>query len=319
MKREQRAFTYLFGPVSSRRLGLSLGVDLVPFKTCSLNCVYCECGETTNHTFERREYVPFDAVIAELNAYIQTDPQLDVITFAGSGEPTLHSRLGELIAHCKRQWPQYRIAVLTNSTLLHIPAVREAILPADYVLPSLDAISEEAFHRINRPAPGVSAQRIVDGLIAFARKYRGALWVEVFIIPGINDSPEEIAQFRETLTAIDPARVQLNSLDRPGACGWVKPAPASRFQEICSALLPLPVEIISRKARRVIAEQTNEEVGRADMYNAITRRPSTVEDLAVSFRTSINEVNRHIEALLEAGSVVSYRLGSDLFYRKADR
>jgi wyosine [tRNA(Phe)-imidazoG37] synthetase (radical SAM superfamily) len=311
-------YTYLFGPVSSRRLGLSLGVDLVPFKTCSLNCAYCECGATTTLTAERREYVPYDIVVDELRRYLRAEPPLDVITFAGSGEPTLFSRLGELIAWCKSSYPRYRTALLTNSSLLHDPAVRADILPVDYVLPSLDAISEEAFRRINRPAPGVSAQRIIDGLAAFASQYRGALWVELFIIPGINDSPEEIARFKQVLTAIEPSRVQLNSLDRPGACDWVTPAPAARLREIAAALLPLPVEIISRKAQQVMAQQ-HSAASRQDIYNAIARRPSTVEDLAVSLRATMNEINRHIDSLRQDGLIAPERLGVNLFYRKTDR
>jgi wyosine [tRNA(Phe)-imidazoG37] synthetase (radical SAM superfamily) len=208
---------YLFGPVNSRRLGFSLGIDLVPFKTCSLNCIYCECGATTDLTTRIDEYVPTTAVLDELEEYLSSGPALDVVTFSGSGEPTLHRDIGLVIDFIKDRFPRYRVAVLTNATMLWKSEVRRALLRADVVIPSLDAVSEEVFGRMLRPAPGVTASQIVEGLTLFGREYGGAIIVEVFIIPGINDSPDELLRIRETCLAVNPASVQLNRLDRPGA------------------------------------------------------------------------------------------------------
>ena len=150
---------YLFGPVNSRRLGISLGVDLVPHKTCSLNCVYCECGDTTTLTSAIAEYVPTGDVIAELDGYLSGSPRLDVVTFSGSGEPTLHAGIGKILRHLKERYPQYKVAVLTNGTLLHDPGVRKSIAMADIVVPSLDAVGPEAFARICRPAAGITLKK----------------------------------------------------------------------------------------------------------------------------------------------------------------
>jgi wyosine [tRNA(Phe)-imidazoG37] synthetase (radical SAM superfamily) len=158
---------YLFGPVNSRRLGISLGVDLVPFKTCSLNCVYCESGGTTAITSTIAEYVPTDGVISELDRFLSVSPALDVITFSGSGEPTLHAGIGRIIAHLKQKYPAYKVVVLTNGTLLWDPGVRESLSGADIVIPSLDAVSPGIFDKIARPAAGITPERVIRGLAEF--------------------------------------------------------------------------------------------------------------------------------------------------------
>ncbi|NMA10994.1 MAG: radical SAM protein, partial [Methanomicrobiales archaeon] len=230
------AYRHLFGPVPSRRLGVSLGVDLVPQKTCAYNCVYCECGRTTDLTCERREYVPTGRVIAELDDFLAKGPDLDYVTFAGSGEPTLHSGIGEIIAFIKDRHPRYRVAVLTGSALLADPDVRAALMRADLVVPSLDAVSEEVFSRINRPSPGITAERVLAGLLDFAREYPGEVWLEVFIVPGINDTEEEIRLLKDAVAAINPHRVQVNTLDRPGTDIRVRPAAPGRLARIAAVL-----------------------------------------------------------------------------------
>jgi len=144
-------FKHLFGPVPSRRLGISLGIDLVPYKTCTANCVYCECGKTTNLTIERKEYIPTDEILNELDVYLKQAPDLDYITFSGSGEPTLHSKIGEIINFLKKNYPQYKVAVLTNGTLLFHKELRDELKNADIIKPSLDAGSDEIFKKIKRP------------------------------------------------------------------------------------------------------------------------------------------------------------------------
>ncbi|MDK2863513.1 MAG: hypothetical protein PWQ46_1223, partial [Methanomicrobiaceae archaeon] len=193
------AYRYLFGPVPSRRLGISLGIDLVPHKTCSFNCIYCECGQTTDLTCERREYVPTNRVIAELDDFLATAPDLDYVTFAGSGEPTLHSGIGEIISFIKDRYPRYRVAVLTNSALFTDPDVRAALMRADLVVPSLDAVSEEVFVKINRPSPGITAGQVLEGLLDFAREYTGEVWLEIFIVPGVNDTDKELRLLKDAV------------------------------------------------------------------------------------------------------------------------
>lgn len=176
-------YRYLFGPVPSRRLGISLGIDLVPLKTCTLNCIYCECGRTTNLTLERKEYVPIDSVKKELSHYFAHNPNPHYVTFSGSGEPALNSRIGEVLNYLKDTVPQIPVAVLTNGTLLCQKQVRDEIKDASIVMPSLDAATQKTFERVNRPHPRMRIENIVDGLIQFRKLYSGQIWLEIFVVP----------------------------------------------------------------------------------------------------------------------------------------
>jgi len=246
-KTETSGYKHLFGPVRSRRLGISLGVNMVPFKTCSLDCVYCECGATTVLTTERKEYIPTDSIIAELDHYLNTDPIIDYVTFGGSGEPTLHSGLGDIISHLKKNHPQKKLAVLTNSTPLSDPKLMADILQCDLIVPSLDAVSDDIFYKINRPEKSLDCAGIIKNLIMLSKEFKGQIWLEIFILPGVNDTDKETALFKEAAAAINPARVQLNSLDRQGTCSNIAVPNAAELEEIARKLAPLPVEIVSRK------------------------------------------------------------------------
>ncbi|MCL2688982.1 MAG: radical SAM protein [Chitinispirillia bacterium] len=248
-KTETSRYKHLFGPVRSRRLGISLGVNMIPFKTCSLDCVYCECGATTVLTTERKEYIPTDSIIAELDHYLGTNPQLDYVTFGGSGEPTLHSGLGKIIQHLKKNYPQKKLALLTNSTLLYDSELRADIVPCDLIVPSLDAVSDDIFYKINKPEKSLYCTRIINNLIELSCEFLGQMWLEIFIIPGVNDTYEEIERFKQAATAINPARIQLNSLDRPGTCSGISVPSIDRLEEIAGKLAPLPVEIVSRNTK----------------------------------------------------------------------
>lgn len=208
-------YKYLFGPVPSRRLGMSLGLDLVPKKVCSLNCIYCEVGLTTNLTTERREYIAIAKLTTELEHYFSCNPKPDYITFSGAGEPTLNSRIGDVIDFIKRKQPDIPIAVLTNGTLLSDPKVREELLATDVVLPSLDAATEETFQRINHPASNITLDKYIIGLIEFRKSFTGKIWLEVFIAPGYNDNKNDLIALKNAILKIKPDRIQLNTLDRP--------------------------------------------------------------------------------------------------------
>jgi wyosine [tRNA(Phe)-imidazoG37] synthetase (radical SAM superfamily) len=316
MKTSAGKYKHLFGPVLSRRLGRSLGVDLVDFKTCSLDCIYCECGQTTKLASKREEYVPAHEIIAELDQYLQQSPSLDIITLAGSGEPTLNTGIGRIVSFCKQRYGQYPLGLLTNSTLLHLAEVREAIMPVDYVLPSLDAISESVFKEINRPCGDISGQAVIEGLLAFARHYKGVLWVELFLLPGINDTLDELSRLKSVLQEVNPTRVQLNTLDRPGTLPDLRALPEERLKEIAEFLRPLPVEIISRGYTPPSFASADTDCGSA-IVNALKRRPSTTEDLAVMCGKSINEIGVMVSALKEEGLVAEEFVGNRLFYRRA--
>jgi wyosine [tRNA(Phe)-imidazoG37] synthetase (radical SAM superfamily) len=307
------AYQYLFGPVPSRRLGISLGIDLVPHKACSFDCVYCECGQTTYLTCERREYVPTDGVIAELGDLLARAPDLDYVTFAGSGEPTLHSGIGEIIAFIKDRYPRYRVAVLTNSSLLTDPDVRAALVRADLVVPSIDAVSEEVFRQVNRPCPGLTARGILAGVTAFVREFPGEVWLEVFIVPGVNDTEEELLRIRDAVAAIGPDRVQLNTLDRPGAELWVTPA-SPRTLERIAALLGGNVEVIG-SACTGAAALTDVREALESILATIRRRPCTSGDLAVLLGLRPAEVSRCLRLLEATGMVEPVQEKRGVFYR----
>ncbi|ATW25200.1 radical SAM protein [Candidatus Formimonas warabiya] len=227
---------YYYGPIRSRRLGRSLGVDVIPFKTCSLDCIYCECGPTNCSTLERKEYFPTAEIIRSLDSCLKSKPALDFITFAGSGEPTLHSGLGKIISFLKESYPQYQVAVITNATLLQDDQVIRDLQKADLIIPSLDAVSREAFEKINRPMTGLSPETIISGIQNLKENFSGDIWLEIFLVPGINDTQEELALFKEVLEKLGIRKVQLNTLDRPGVVDWIQPISKEEMERIASSL-----------------------------------------------------------------------------------
>ncbi|MDN7013731.1 radical SAM protein [Methanoculleus sp. FWC-SCC3] len=307
------AYRYLFGPVPSRRLGISLGIDLVPHKTCTFDCVYCECGRTTDLTRERREYVPTDRVIAELDDFLAKGPELDYITFAGSGEPTLHSGIGEIISFIKDRYPRYRVAVLTNSALLTDPAVRAALMPADLVVPSLDAVSEEAFVRINRPYSGITAEQVLAGLLDFVSEYPGEVRLEIFIVPGINDTEEEIRLLKDAVAAVNPDCVQLNTLDRPGTDIRVRPASIGALERI-AVVFGGKTEVIGAACTDRTLPPESEDVAET-ILATIRRRPCTPADLATLLGIRPAEVAKHLRVLESGGQIEPVQEERGVFYR----
>lgn len=233
---------FLFGPVNSRRLGRSLGIDLLPFKTCSLDCIYCECGWTTDLTARGGELVPTSEVLSEIDAALSVDPQVDYVTFSGSGEPTLHTGIGTVITHLKRHHPRYKVAVLTNGTLLGEPAVQQRLALADLVVPSLDGATDRAFRTICRPVPGLTVRAVIEGLVAFRTVFTNRMVLEIFIVPGVNDTPEELAALKRAATDIAPDAIQINGLDRPAPHASVTAPGAERLHFIRDYFLPLPVQ-----------------------------------------------------------------------------
>lgn len=305
---------YLFGPVNSRRLGRSLGVDLLPSKICTLNCVYCECGGTIDLTTEIREYVPTREVIAELDSFLADSPQLDAITFSGSGEPTLHSGLGAIVRHLKNLYPWYRVALLTNGTLFWRGEVRRAAAGCDVVIPSLDAVTPSVFTALARPAPAITPDLVVEGLSAFRKEFAGMLIIEIFIVPGVNDGEDEIRLMRDACLSIRPDLVQLNTLDRPGTERWVVPADRATLEAIAHRFSPIPAEVISQPARANRSVDRRHNMARS-IIATLRRRPSTIDDLTAALGAESAEVSRVIDEMIEQGTVVAERQDRGLFYR----
>ena len=306
-------YKHLFGPVPSRRLGVSLGVDLIPFKTCTFDCVYCECGRTTALTVGRRAFVPAGEVIKELEDFLSKKPELDYVTFSGSGEPTLHPGIGKIISFLKKKHGEYPIAVITNGSLLFRKPVRKALSAADIVIPSLDAVSENVFGKINRPAPSLKIAKIIGGIADFRAGYNGKIWLEIFIVPGLNDTPGELKKMKRILKDINPDKIQLNSLARPGTEPWVASATVMTLVNIAKFFKPLKAEIItefSRKRREKIAPGNISE----KILNTVRRRPVTAEDISVILGLRAGEVNKCIGLLLERRKIRSlHHLGKVFF------
>ena len=310
-------YSHLFGPVHSRRLGRSLGIDLVTFKTCSYNCVYCECGPTTVGTTERQEFFPVREILAELRDYLSRAPELDFITFSGSGEPTLSSSIGEVIRFIKDSYPAYRIAVLTNGSLLWRSDVRNELLPADVVLPTLSSVFDETFRRIHRPAPGISAMQIVEGLERLRNEYRGEIWLEVFIIPGINTSARELEGLRAAIERIAPDRVQLNTLDRPGSEDWVKPASPGELERIRGILGLSGVEAVEPVEYELSSGSTmpGEWMDAVDqVHELLRRRPCTLEDISASTGFSRREILKILREIQTESVLEERREERGIFY-----
>ncbi len=310
-------YKYLFGPVPSRRLGMSLGVDLIPHKTCSLNCIYCEAGRTLTLTTERREWHPTDAIIAEIDDYLSGSPELDIITFSGAGEPTLHSGFGRIAGYIREHFPGYPLALLTNSVTMPDQNVRQDLLHCNLVLPSLDAASQEVFEKINRPAKGVDIGKIIEGLIAFREEFEREIWLEVFLLRGINDGPDELDRLHDAISRIEPDRVQLNTLDRPGTVDWVSPMPQGEMQRIVKQWDDLPVEIIARFSlsdRHVDAAQDLDD----RILGLIRRRPCTVEDISAALGVPEKELLGEIKQMIRDNRIDTQILDRGTFYKIPD-
>jgi wyosine [tRNA(Phe)-imidazoG37] synthetase (radical SAM superfamily) len=291
---------YVFGPVPSRRLGRSLGIDPVPLKTCNWNCVYCQLGRTVPLTDERREYIPREDILAEVKYALAKPGLIDWITFVGSGETTLHVGLGWLIRQVKGL-TDLPVAVITNGSLLYLPDVRAELAAADAVLPTLDAGTPELYRRINRPHPDITFVRLVEGLVAFRREYRGKLWVEVMLVRGLNDSEATLRDIAAVLRQIQPDQVHILSPTRPPAETWVQPPEEEGLMRATA--------IFGDIARVVTpAEGIFDLTGFDNVVDAIvsiiTRHPMREEELIRTLKqwtsTSVEET---LSALLASGRV----------------
>jgi len=307
-------YKYLFGPVPSRRLGMSLGIDLVPHKVCSLNCIYCECGSTTKLTIDRKEYVPYDIVTQELEHYFQNNPAPDYITFSGSGEPTLNSRIGDIVQFIKNNLSGIPIAVLTNGTLLYQEQVRKEILGVDVALPSLDAASDLAFRKINRPFHNLNIEQYIQGLVGFRNEFKGQIWLEVFIIPGYNDTSEELDLLKNAIKRIQPDSIQLNTLDRPGAISKIHSSTDEELQNIVKYWQLDNVEIVAKSPARKDVKSYREDFETA-ILETIQRRPCTLDDLSKILGLHINEINKYLDVLESDGKIESVRQDRGVFYK----
>ncbi len=292
---------HVFGPVPSRRLGFSLGLDIVPYKTCSFDCVYCQLGQTTNKTIQRREYVSKQVIISELKSYLTEDhDKVDYITFSGSGEPTLNSKIGEMVQEVKRM-TDIPVAVLTNGSLLFKKRVRDELRRADLVLPSLDAVTQDVFVRVNRPHNGLRIENIIDGLKKFRKEFDNEIWLEVMLVKGVNDGVGEIEQMAGIINEINPDKIQLNTVVRPPCESFAMPVDANQMRKICK-MFGKKAEIITPHARK--AMKAYEKGVEKSILTLLERRPCTVEDISNVLGIHRNEVVKYLGVLVDDRRVV---------------
>ncbi len=286
---------YTYGPVPSRRLGFSLGIDLVPHKYCSFNCIYCQLGKTTKRTTERREYTPIEDVIRDVEEAIEKTNHIDYLTFSGSGEPTLHSKIGFLIEKVKTL-TDISVAVLTNGSLLSMPTVQRDLLGADVVLPTLCTVTQEVFEKINRPLHDLQIDNIIAGLIAFRKIYKNKIWLEIMLVKGINDSISEIQGLKEIVQKILPDKIHLNTVVRPPSEKHAMPLSHEELEKVRD-ILGDKCEIIADYRR------TRDSMYRIDIEKAILdmikRRPVTIDDICNVTHSHRNEILKYLERMCE--------------------
>jgi wyosine [tRNA(Phe)-imidazoG37] synthetase (radical SAM superfamily) len=304
MNNEANTSKYVFGPVPSRRLGRSLGVDLLPYKTCTFDCIYCDLGRTTHKTISRGFFVSPKEIERELGLALPSlEKRPDYITLSGSGEPTLNQNLGDIIHSIKRV-TSIPLAVLTNGSLLFIEDVRIDLMEADVVLPSLDAVNPLIFECVNRPHPSLKIDELIPGLIQFRKQYRGQIWLEVVLCRGVNDDKEEIERLKGVIERIQPDRVQLNTPVRPPAEEFAYPLTTSQLEEIRERLGD-KAEIIS-EFTAPMGEGFDSDKS-AEIIQLISRRPCTAEDISKALGLHIDEVVKYLNILQKKGAV-QYRV-----------
>ncbi len=310
----EQGFKHVFGPVPSRRLGRSLGVDLVPHKTCPYDCLYCQIGRTTAHSAERREFVPVEGVLEEVRRKLAAGARPDYVTLSGSGEPTLHSRLGELVDGLKRLGAP--VALITNGSLLWDEEVAAAAARADLVCPSLDAGGPETWERVNRPAPGITFEKVLGGLVAFRDRFPGQLWLEVLLLAGVTDSDEEVRAIAACAARVRPEEVQLGTVVRPPADSAARPVPAKRLKSLAGLFDP-PAAVIAEFSG--VGSDGESAARPEDVLEMLARRPCTAQDVAAGLRVELAEARRHLEALASKGAVRTAERDGRCYYEVAGR
>ncbi len=300
---------HIFGPVPSRRLGRSLGIDLVPFKTCTYDCIYCQLGHTTNKTMARKEWVPMEEILAELEKKLITQP--DYITLSGSGEPTLYSHIGKLIDHV-RSMTDIPVAVLTNGSLFWMEDVRDELACANLVIPSLDTGDAFMFNYVNRPHAEISFEQMVYGLITFRQQYHGEYWLETVLMAGYTAIQSEVSKLADNVNRIRPDKVQLNTVTRPPVEEYAVAVEDNRLHELAKLFDP-PAEVIADF--RGVHSLTEFNPGREDVIHMLQRRPCRLCDIAAGLGMHLNEATKFIGELITQGVLKQYRTSGESYYR----
>ena len=305
----------VFGPVVSRRLGMSLGVDLVPMKTCSFNCIYCQLGPTPRTTIERKRFSDIDEIVVEVSRVLSSRSDIDYITLSGSGEPTLELGIAEII-HRLKGISRIPIAILTNASMFSNAEARQAVMEADVILPSLDAATEEAFQKINRPHKSITLEKLVTGLEQLRQGYSGKIWLEVMLVRDVNDDELHVRKLAELVERIRPDKAQLNTVVRPPAERDVEPLD-QRDMETALRIFGPNAEIIAD-----VAPERHRAGVMADKESVVLslakRRPVTIEEISAAATLLLPETVKLVEALERAGKLLRKVHDGKTFYVTAN-
>jgi len=306
---------YLFGPVYSRRLGHSLGIDLLPPKICTLNCVYCEVGPTTELTCERKEYVPTEEILKEIDQVLEQGTggrPIDVFTLTAMGEPTLHTGIGKIIAYLKSKTDK-PVAVLTNGTLFFDPKVRAELSAADIVIPSLDAARQESFERVNQPASMVNLEQVIEGLALFRRGFRGELWLEILLVRDMNDSLEDLVALQQAVRKINPTRIQLNTVARPPMDGRARPVTREKMEQAAAMLadgydgrvdILIDFQAIGEKEEGKEKQARKQQALVEEIAAMLQRRPCPLEEIDKALHVQDLDMTREcVQMLVDTGRI----------------
>ena len=303
---------HIFGPVPSRRLGRSLGIDVIPPKTCTFDCLYCESGRTTHLTCGRREFVAPGIVLEQLEAFLHEHPRaVDALTLSAAGEPTLYAALGELLRAIKRRHAELPLVVISNGSLFWDPQVRRDLMAADLVMPSLDTVDPEVFAALNRPHPGLDLEQIIQGLTAFRRQFSATMVIEVLLVQGLNDSPEHLQRLRRVIDAIGPDRVDLNTVVRPPAVAGVRGLSGPEMEAAMRCFPEDRTRIIGSFTAPVVEQPDASAAMR--VLRMIERRPCTEAEMASSLALPSAQLSATLAILERDGTVVRRGFGDSVY------
>ncbi|MBM4338150.1 MAG: radical SAM protein [Deltaproteobacteria bacterium] len=306
-----KKYQHLYGPVPSRRLGRSLGIDLVPHKICTYDCIYCQIGKTTQKTWVREEYISVNEILEEIERFLKEEASsIDYLSLGGSGEPTLHSGIGRLIRGIKAI-TSIPVAVITNGALFYEQSVRDDLLMADVVLPSMDAVSRDVFEKINRPNPSFSPERMVEGLVEFRKVFNGQIWLEILFCKGVNDHPGELLRMKEAIDQIRPDQIHINTVVRPPSEKWATPLSQKEMEKIKEFFGEKAILIPEFDRHSfVLAGRDMEE----EILNILRRRPLSLNDLSKGMDIPVEELESHVQLLIQKRTIKARSFGGSIFY-----
>lgn len=297
----------IFGPVHSRRFGVSLGVDLsASHKQCNFDCLYCELAPAA--AMEHQQSVtPLETILNDLKEALQKHPDIDVITLTANGEPTMYPYLEPLIDQIDTIKGNIQTLILSNSACLSDQHVFDTLLKLDQVKLSLDAATPDIFKKIDRPAEGIEIDTIIDSITRFSHAFQGKLFIEILLVKGVNDSIEEIEALNHALLGIRCERIDLGTIDRPPAYG-VQGLDFSELYTLSQLFDPLlPIHIVSRTHASAIPSPYSDQ----EILTTLDKRPLTTEDIDALFDEQSKE---RLQNLISEGKIAQIERSNVIFF-----